>query len=273
MDNTGVEFAITSRNLTGDFKWTTSFNIAYNKNKVGNIGGQIVSSGVQRAAQGQPIGSFYLQKFLGVDPSNGNALYADSTGKPTSNYNAAARYYDGKYSPDYTGGFTNTFSYKGFDLNVFFYAVTGNKIYNLAGSYMSDGFANGNYDNQTTDILKAWKNPGDKTNVPRLGQGEPPNGGPSFSTGGNTSTRWLYNGQYIRLKNLQFGYSLPRSVTSALKISSARIYVGAVNMFTWTKYPGDPEISTNVVSQVAGGNDFYTIPQAKTFTVGLNVKF
>ena len=274
MDNKGAEFSITTQNIVGEFKWTTSFNIAYNKNKVGNIAGQVITSPdqLQRAVDGEPIGTFYMQKFLGVDPSNGDALYADANGKPTNDYTQAGRFVVGKYTPDYTGGFTNTFSYKGIDLSAFFYFVTGNQIYNSAGVYMSDGFANGNFDNQTIDLLKAWKKPGDITNVPRVGSLYTP-GGVSLSTGGNNSSRWLYDGKYIRLKNLTLGYTLPKAAVSALGISSARFYVGAVNLLTFTKYPGDPEVNTFTVGRVAGGEDFYTIPQARTFTVGLNVKF
>jgi TonB-dependent starch-binding outer membrane protein SusC len=266
LDNKGVEFSITSRNLDGAFKWTTSFNIAYNKNKVGNIGGQIIQSAdaLQRAVEGEPIGTFYMQKFAGVDKETGDALYLDATGKTTNDYTQAARMVVGKYTPDYTGGFTNTFSYKGVDLNIFFYFVTGNSVYNSAGVFMDDGLYNG-FDNQMTEILNAWKKPGDVTNVPRTGY--------YYGSGASNSSRWLYKGDYLRLKNLTLGYTLPKSVSSSLKISSARFYISGVNLLTFAKYPGDPEINTNVVNNIAGGEDFYTIPQAKTFTVGLNVKF
>jgi TonB-linked SusC/RagA family outer membrane protein len=274
MTNEGFEVAISSQNLVGAFKWTTALSLGYNKNRVGNIGALPVysGSGLERAIDGQPIGNFYMQKFLGVDPNNGDALYADANGKPTNDYNSAPLYSLGKYTPDYTAGLTNTFSYKGFDLSAFFYFVTGNKIYNVAGLYMSDGLANGNFDNQTVDIANAWTHPGQKTNVPRVGIGVSPDQ-VAFATGGGNSSRWLYDGRYLRLKNLTFGYTLPGSVSSAMKISSARLYVSGTNLFTWTKYPGDPEVSTNPVGTVGGGEDFYTIPQAKTFTLGLSVKF
>jgi TonB-linked SusC/RagA family outer membrane protein len=275
MTNQGFELSLTSQNFTGAFRWTTTLTVGYNKNKVGNIGGQIIESGdqLERAIDGEPIGTFYMQKFLGVDPANGDALYADANGKPTNNYDNAARYAVGKYTPDYTAGLTNTFSYKKIDLSLFFYGVTGNKIYNSAGQYMTDGFANGNLDNQTTDLLNAWTHPGQITNVPRVGFGFPAAGGAGFSTGGNNSTRWLYDGKYLRLKNLTVGYSIPTAAANAMKITSVRIYASVINMFTWTKYPADPEVNTNTLSIIGGGEDFYTIPQAKTFTLGLNVKF
>ncbi len=267
LDNSGVEFALTTKNLEGGpFKWSTTFNIAYNKNKVGNIDGQIIESNdnVQRAVQGYAIGSFYMKKFIGVDQQTGDALYQGADGKSTSDYSLAARMIVGKYTPDYTGGFTNTFSYKGLDLSVFFYFVTGNNIYNSAGRYMTAGFYNG-WDNQTTDVLKGWTKPGDVTNVPRAGA--------YYGSGASTSSRWLYKGDYLRLKNLTLGYTLPKSLLSNLNISSARFYISGINLLTYTKYPGDPEVNTNVVSNIAGGKDFYTIPQAKTFTIGLNIKF
>jgi TonB-dependent starch-binding outer membrane protein SusC len=266
MTNEGVEFLITSLNTNGAFKWTTTFNIAYNKNRVGNIQGQIIESadGLQRAVEGKPIGSFYMQKFVGVDPATGDALYDAGSGKTTNDYTAAVREVVGKYTPDYTGGLTNTFAYKGFDLNIFFYFVTGNNIYNAAGFYQESGNYNG-FDNQTTTILKGWTKPGDITNVPRAGY--------YYGSGASNSTRWLYKGDYLRLKNLTLGYTLPSSLSNSIKLKSARIYVSGINLLTWAHYPGDPEVNTNVVNNIAGGEDFYTIPQPKTFTIGLNVKF
>lgn len=267
MTNQGVEIGLTSQNFVGPFRWTTSLNVGYNKNKVGNIGGQIITSTdqLERAIDGQPIGEFYMQKFVGVDPANGDALYADANGKPTNDYSNAGRFAVGKYTPDWTAGLTNSFSYKKIDLSIFLYGVTGNKIYNGGGAYMSDGFANENLDNQTVDLLNAWSHPGQITNVPRAGF--------SFPTGGNNSTRWLYDGAYLRVKNVSLGYTIPSAAASAMKITSVRIYASVTNLFTFTKYPSDPEVNTNVLSVIGGGEDFYTIPQAKTFTLGLNVKF
>jgi len=267
MDNKGIEVTLNSKNIDGAFKWTTSLNFAYNKNKVGDIGGQIIEAGfdlTQRAIEGQPIGVFYDRKFVGVDPQTGDALYQGEDGKPTSDYNSAARVVLGKSNPDWTGGFTNTFSYKGFDFNIFFIFQTGNDIYNSGGAYMSDGFYNG-LDNQTTDILNAWKNPGDITNVPRIGY--------FYGSGYQTSSRWLYDGNYIRLRNATLGYNLPKSLMQRIKITSARIYVSGTNLWTSTKYPGDPEVNTQTLGNIGGGQDFYTISQPKTITFGLNVRF
>jgi hypothetical protein len=268
MDNKGIEVLLNSNNLVGKFKWSTSLNFAYNKNKVTDIKGQIIESGfvlVQRAVEGEPIGVFYGQKFLGVDPKTGEALYLGEDDKPTSDFSQAKRVVLGESVPDWTGGFTNTFSYAGFDLSVFFYFVQGNKVNNSGAYFQSDGFYNG-FDNQTVDVLNAWQKPGDVTNVPRIGY---------FYGSGyqETASRWLYDGSYIRLRNVTFGYTLPKSVAKTLHIQSARIYAMGINLWTKTDYPADPEVNTVTLGNISNGEDFYTIPQPKTITVGLNVKF
>lgn len=267
MENKGFEGTISSENLTGKFRWTTSVNFGYNKNKVLNIGGQIIESGfsvTQRAIEGEPIGVFYGQKFLGVDPQTGDAQYLGEDGKPTD-FGSAARVVLGNGNPEWTGGITNTFSYKGFDLNIFFSFVSGVKVNNAAGYFMSDGYYNG-FDNQTTDILNAWQKPGDITNVPRIGYW--------YGSGYQPeSSRWLYDGSYLRLKNVTLGYALPKSIAQKIHISSARLYVSGSNLWITTKYPGDPEVNTETLGNIGSNQDFYTIPQARTFTLGLSVKF
>lgn len=268
MENKGIEISLNSKNIDSkNFRWSTSLNVAYNKNKVLDIGGQIIEAGfdlTQRAIEGEPIGTFYGQKLVGVDPETGDALYLGEDGKPTSDYGAAARVVLGKSNPDWTGGFSNTFSYKAFDFNVLFTFVTGNKIFNSGGTYQTAGFYNG-FDNQTTDILNAWRQPGDITNVPRIGY--------FYGSGYETSSRWLYDGDYIRLRTATLGYTLPKSVSQSLHITSARVYVSGLNLWTKTDYISDPEVNTEVLGNIGGGQDFYTIPQPKTITVGVSLRF
>jgi TonB-linked SusC/RagA family outer membrane protein len=268
MENKGIEIGINATPFsTKAFRWTIAANAAYNKNKVLNIGGQIIEGGfglTQRAVEGKPIGEFYGQEFIGVDPATGDAQFLGEDGKPTTDFDAAARVTLGNSNPDWTGGLTNTFTYKNVDLSFFFLFVSGNKVYNAAGVYQSDGFYNG-FDNQTTDILNSWKNPGDITNVPRIGY--------FYATGYQYSSRYLFNGSYIRLKNASIGYNFSGDVLKRMHINSARLYVAAYNLITITKYPGDPEVNTETIANIGGGQDFYTIPQARTFTLGLNIKF
>jgi TonB-dependent starch-binding outer membrane protein SusC len=273
LENKGFEVLLNSRNIdTRDFKWSTSFNIGFNKNKVKNIQGQVIEgSSIQRAVEGQPIGVFYMPKYLGVDPANGDALYADTDGKATNDYNDAPRQIVGDPNPDFTGGLTNNFTYKGFDLGVFFTFVSGNDIFNNGGRFMASGFGNG-FDNQTTEILDRWQKPGDITDVPRIDLTG------AFKTGQRTSSRWIYDGSYIRLRQLSIGYTIPPTLTQRMKITSARFFVAGTNLWLATKYISDPEVNTlgtrvTGVQNISAGVDFYTIPQPRTITFGLNVKF
>ncbi|MEO7768696.1 MAG: SusC/RagA family TonB-linked outer membrane protein, partial [Ferruginibacter sp.] len=270
LENKGVEILLNGKIIDQrNFKWSSSFNIGFNKNKIKDIKGQVIQgSSTQRAIEGQPIGVFFMPKFLGVDPANGDALYVGEDGKSTNNYNAAKRMVVGDPNPEFTGGFNNTFSFKGFDLNAFFTFVSGNDIYNLGGRFMSSGFGNG-LDNQTIDILNAWQKPGDVTNVPRAGV--------FFKTGQRTSSRWLYDGSYIRLRQLSLGYNLPTGISTRLHLNSARLFVAASNLWTTTKYISDPEVNSlgtkiSGVANITGGIDFYSIPQPKTFSLGVNIK-
>jgi len=134
---------------------------------------------------------------------------------------------------------------------------------------MTSGFGQG-LDNQTREVLNRWRKPGDITKVPRVGI--------FMSTGERTSSRWLYDGSYIRLRQLSLGYNLPATLTSKLKISGARVYVAAANLWTVTDYISDPEVNTlgtrvTAVQNITGGTDFYTVPQPRTFSLGVNVRF
>lgn len=271
LENKGFEVLINSRNIESkNFKWTTSFNIGFNRNRIKNIEGQIIEgSEFQRAVEGEPIGVFFMPKFIGVDPANGDALFLDDNDKPTNDYNAAKRQIVGDANPDFTGGLNNTLTYKGFDMGVFFTFVSGNDVYNNAGRFMTSGFGQG-LDNQTREVLNRWQKPGDITDVPRLGI--------FMSTGERTSSRWIYDGSYLRLRQLSFGYNLPANVVNRLNITSARVFVAAANLWTLTGYISDPEVNTlgtkvTAVQNITAGTDFYTIPQPRTFSLGVNVKF
>jgi TonB-linked SusC/RagA family outer membrane protein len=272
--NEGYELTLSSENFVGKFKWSTSFNASYNRNKVTYINGQIINEGadLNRVIEGQQIGVFYGREYAGVDPANGDALYYLNTknangtlNKGTTNdYNAAQNVPLGNPTPSYTGGITNNFSYKGFDLSFLFYGSFGNKIYNGGGQYMSAEASNG-LDNQTVDQMKYWNKPGDITNIPepRL----------FYANGTNPSSRYLSDGSYVRLKSLSFGYNFPKTVLSKFKIDRLRVFMNAYNLFLITKYKGwDPEVNADFqANNVNQGVDFYSAPQPRTITFGLNV--
>ena len=273
LTNTGYELGINTENFIGAFKWSTALTAAINNNKITDLGGQVINSNeINAAIAGQPIGVFYLPEYAGVDPANGDAIYylntVDANGKvdrgTTTLINLAQRVVSGNPNPKYTFGINNTFSFKDFDLGVFFQGVSGNKIYNAGGPYMSANASNG-YDNQTADQMAYWNKPGDITQVPepRLGYGN----------GVGNSTRYLSDGKYIRLKTLTLGYTFTPEVLSKIKLSKLRIFATAQNLATITGYKGwDPEVNADYQStNINQGVDFYSAPQPRVMSFGINI--
>jgi hypothetical protein len=159
---------------------------------------------------------------------------------------------------------TNTFNYKGFELAFTFQGVAGNEIHLAGDSYMAANAAW--YDNQTTDQMNSWKKPGDITDIPQARIG--------YSNGDQArSSRFLSDGSYLKLRSLTLGYELPLSLVSRVKMSSVRIYMQGQNLLTFTKYKGwDPEVSTDfAVDNVVSGVDFYSAPQPRAITFGINL--
>lgn len=270
LENKGFEFTINTINIEGDFQWTSNFNFSTNKNKLTDLDGQVITGGfVNRAIEGQPIGVFFTREYAGVDPENGRALYflnqGDNPRDTTVNPNDAAEVVVGDPNPDFTGGFSNNFSFRGFDLNVLLQFVSGNDIYTASGRFMS---ANAwFFDNQTRDQLNRWREPGDVTDVPR----------PTLFRANGTapSSRYIVDGSYIRLKNVTLAYNVPRSFLNQYGVERMRIYTTGINLLTFTGYDGwDPEVNTDFLAGNIGlGNEFYSAPQARTFTFGIDIGF
>ncbi len=273
MKNSGVEFVINSDNIVNkSLKWSTNVNVSLNRNKILKLDGdQTLIPGndgryMNSLIVGESIGVFYGPKFAGADPANGDALYYLQDGKATTNdYNNAGNFIVGNPNPKLIAGLGNTFSYKGFDLSVLFQGVFGNQIMNGAGGFMSASFDW--FDNQTREQLNRWQKAGDITNVPQLRLGK--------GNGISASSRYIYDGDYVRLKNLTLGYTIPAKLIQRAKLSSARLYVTAVNLLTFTKYEGwDPEVNTDYrAGNRNQGSDFYAAPQIKNISFGLNVGF
>ena len=271
LENKGWEVVINTNNLVGQFKWNTSFNISQNRNKVLDINGPDIIVGENRVREGEPIGVFVTRSYAGVNPDDGHAMYYLEDGTTTDDYNIAPNLVVGSPNPDFLGGMTNSFAYKGFDLNFLLSYVYGNMVYNGGGQWQSAN-ASGWLDNQTKEQLNRWQNPGDITDVPQavfLGN--------EFS-GTNASSRYLSDASYLRLRSVSFGYSLPSSVVQRMSLRTLRIYATATNLFTWTNYAGwDPEVNwlgtnrSTTTANIMQGQDFYTAPQARTITVGINV--
>jgi len=276
MTNTGVELTLNSVNIAKkDFRWTTSFNVARNRNELTKLDGEqkeILPNDARFANAliiGQPIGIFYAPKFVGADPANGDPLFLKEDGKTTTNrYDEAGKFIIGDPNPDWIGGITNTLTYKGFELSFLFQGVFGNEVQDGAGGFMS---ASGDwFDNQTRDQLNRWQKAGDQTMVPqarinRWGDFESP----------SISSRYVYDASYVRLKNLTFSYNVPSKWMNKVGMSNARVYVSGVNLLTFTDYPGwDPEVNTDYRSgNVNQGSDFYAAPQIKSVVFGLTLGF
>jgi len=273
MQNRGFEFSLNTRNFVSEFKWSTSFNISLNRNKVLRLvddqpiypGGRFLG----RIAVGEPLGYFYGKAYAGVDQANGDALYyIDESRTTTTNDSGLAQNQKlGDPNPKFFGGFGNHFSLKNFDLDIQAQFVSGNDIYNMAGVFQS---ANGDYfDNQTIDQLNYWTPTNRNTPIPQ----------PRFGEGNGTapSSRWIQDGSYLRIKSVVFSYNVPKAFINKYKLQNLKIFASALNLFTITGYKGyDPEVNTPSGGSLQSdniqlGHDFYTPPQARTITFGVNI--
>ncbi|NMM48930.1 SusC/RagA family TonB-linked outer membrane protein [Marinigracilibium pacificum] len=274
--NEGVELSISTVNIeSGDFRWTTTFNITWIDNEVIDVinDGEILSRNFI-LKEGEPLSTFYLIKFLGVDPQTGDAVFLDANSDGIINLDD--RVVAGNAQPDYFGGFTNNFSWRGWNLSVFFQYQHGNQIFNQSRyafenyGTLKDGLPFGNQNRRSLDY---WKKPGDVTSIPR------PTHADEFSSDAQFqrfSTQYLEDGSYLRLKNVRLGYTFPSNMLDRMKLQSLTIYGQAQNLLTFTNYLGfDPEVSTNTSGDgdlnTLQGEDFGTLGQARTFTIGLNI--
>jgi TonB-dependent starch-binding outer membrane protein SusC len=274
MENKGWEFLLNTVNVDRAFKWTSSFNIAFNKNLVTDVDGQIIAYSYYRVMEGQPLGVFFMKEYAGVDTETGDALfYLNEEGDETTNNIAeASDRIVGDPNPDFWGGFSNTFSYKGFDLSVMFQFVYGSDIFNHGFQWQANGLRY--EDNQTVYYYENfWKEPGDNTYYPepRL----------YMSNGYGISSMHLFDGSYIRLKDVTLGYTIPKKYSRMVSIEAIKLFVRGYNLLTFTNYPGwDPEVSSpntggigTQASNLQQNWDFYTAPQPRSITFGINLNF
>lgn len=266
IENKGLELGLNTRNLTGDFKWNSSFNISFNENKVVKLGllkklpfQNLTSVGesVILLTEGSSLGTFYGYKVDKVDPTTGTLLYKDinGDGKVTTD----DRTNIGNPNPKYTFGFSNDFSYKGFSLDALITGSQGGDIFNA--SRMDLTLMN-NYNNQSTEVLNRWTTSGQITDVPKAND----------SNALHVSDRFVEDGSYIRLKAVTLGYQFK---LEKLKLNSIKVYVTGQNLYTITNYKGfDPEVGAfNNATGIGQGIDLGTYPQVKTFIFGVKANF
>jgi TonB-dependent starch-binding outer membrane protein SusC len=271
MENKGLEFSLTSVNIDhAQLRWTTTLNLSKNLNKILSLNDTIPiyrgyqSAGVDRTniiKEGEPLGSFWGLNYLGVNPATGNAMYEDLN-KDELITNADAMVI-GNSQPKLIGGITNQFQYKRFDLSIFFNFSYGNKVLNFSKSALLN-MGSDIQNNQTVDALRRWQKPGDVTDIPKYEFGNTINN--------LHSNRLLEDASYLRLRNVNIGYSLSPKMINKLQLNQVRVYASATNLWTLTKYSGsDPEVSTLDGSTAAQGIDFFTLPQVRTISIGINV--
>lgn len=265
LQNKGFELTIKGIPVkVKDFTWTTNFNIAHNASTMTKLAAVSQQNGSYWLGTGYDYYTYYTRLWAGVNPQTGNAQwYTDGTKTATTtNYASAGFSQIGQADPKLTGGFSNSFTYKGITLTADFYGNFGNRIGDTWSYYLNDGtYITGA--NKYASILNAWTTPGQITNVPKVVYG----GGSSSSTS-SYSSRFLYYGDYIRLKNLSIGYDF-KNINYLKKFGISKLYLYGRATNVWTKtydknLPFDPEVPIT-------GFNTEDVPQIKTYTIGLNI--
>lgn len=269
--NTGWEFLVNYRKqLTKDFSIDATFNLATLKNEVLALGNNVqpITSGAMSdffndspsiTMPGEAIGSFYGYKIDGFD-ADGNFIFSDTDNNGIVNANDKVIL--GNPIPDFNYGLNISMTYKDFDLTMFFQGVYGNEIFNQKKYTYYFDYSN----NVVSDVLNAWSPTNKNTNIPIM-KTQNTNGGNSLP-----SEFYIEDGSYFRMKNLQIGYTFPKSILNKINFNKLRIYAGVQNLFTVTNYSGyDPEVSSNAL--FSRGIDSSSYPNARTFTFGFNASF
>lgn len=305
-DNRGIEFELTTKNITKEFFWSTSFNIGYNKNKVTDLGGNDrvalyyqgdnVNQNITYLMLGQPQAVFmgyrtkiykdwddvYNDKSVWYEENMptipGMLKYVDTNGDGVIDEDDKVIL--GSAQPKLMGGLTNTFSYKNFTLTVFINYAWGGKIVNTNNVKTMRNKAGS--DNQLAYMLDTYRSINPSTGDSGYSGGYYPV--PTSNSASNTSWRdytanlidkWVEDGAYIRLKSVTLNYRIPDKITRMMKISNAMLGVTGVNLLTLTKYTGyDPEMSSSQGSSASKlGIDLSSYPSSKGVTFSLNVTF
>ncbi|MBB2147694.1 SusC/RagA family TonB-linked outer membrane protein [Pedobacter gandavensis] len=265
LKNQGIEVQINAVPVrTTDFRWTISLNATHYKNTITELpGNKDIPTTTKIMRVGGTISDFYLKEWAGVNPANGDPLWYKTTDDKgtritTNDYSAATQYYQGTSLPDLTGGISNTFNYKEFEISALFnYSIGGKILDNDYVGLMHTGNAIGRP--WSTEILNHWTPENPNTNVPKLttddkGWTQP-------------STRFLYSGTYARLKNLTLGYSLPKALANRWGLVNLKFTITGENLLTFYGHKGmDPE-------QTIEGTTYYRYPAMRTLSAGLNLTF
>jgi TonB-dependent starch-binding outer membrane protein SusC len=278
MQNRGVDLNIQTTNVRtrSGFEWTTNLNVGFLTNEVTSLpsgsldaqGNRFVGGTNQRSVVGYSVNTFYLPRYVGINAANGDAEWLDAAGATIKAPSNAARLIVGDAIPDFTGGFTNNFTYKGLDLGVFFNFTYGNDVFLGELNFTENpigGF------NKARKLLNYW------TESNKEGAFAPAVTSATKNVFAQNSTLQLLDGSFLRLRNVTLGYTLKGSQVSTKVFQSARVYVMGQNLWTlraegWEGRGQDPEVGY-LSSKTFQGQSFFTAPQARTITVGINATF
>jgi TonB-linked SusC/RagA family outer membrane protein len=265
MQNQGLELSVNALIFDNkNFSWSSVLNISANRNKVLQLyDGQPIDDigrGSNYIGEGEPMGIFYGYRSLGVDPTTGNIVFDDVNGDGV--ITADDRTKIGDPNPDFIGGFNNTFNIYQFSIRVFFQYSYGNDLYNGTRVYIESLKGE---DNQLTTILNRWQNPGDITNVPLATATD-------LNNNNRTSSRFVEDGSYLRMKELTLAYDFKPELVNKLSLRHLKLFISTYNLLTFTNYSGmDPEINYAGNDNMRMGTDFFTYPQARRFMFGINL--
>ncbi len=301
VENRGLEFTLNTVNIqTKNFRWTTNFNIAFNRNKVLGLAedqlslltngrfDQNFTASNYIAKIGYPIGMMYGYIYEGTykldefDKSGSSYVLKEGIPHYTSESNTQPgypKYKDlnndgvidsndqtiiGRGDPIHIGGFTNNFEYKGFDLSIFFQWSYGNEILNANRLMFESAFNNKKDLNQFASYKDRWTFDNPESNIPRTS---------TSSSNLLFSSRVIEDGSYLRLKTVSLGYTFNSKTIEKIGITKARVFVSGQNLLTISNYSGyDPEVSIRNTA-LTPGLDFSAYPRAMSFNMGVNVNF
>ena len=260
MVNRGVELSLNADVVRrGDFVWNISANVSYNSNEITELYNGLneyeLSSTSTKLVVGHSVGEFYINRFAGVNPANGDALWLDKNGEVTTEFNESDKVMIGKnYIAPWQGGFGTSLYWKGLTLSAQFSWVADRWMINNDRYFDESNGRFASY-NQSSRLLDRWKKPGDLTDIPRHGEYT------------EFDSRLLEDASFLRLKNVMLSYSLPAAMLKKTRVfSGIRVYAQAQNLLTFTKFSGlDPEGTSNIYAA--------QYPMSRQFTFGLDLTF
>ena len=277
VENKGIEIELNADVVKwGDFTWNIYGNYATNENEVLKLAQKAdgtdinLDGGYNRTRVGEPMGVWYLRGWAGVNSDTGNPMYykggaTNPSMEIVNSYGAALQSVQGNRMPDYSGGLGTRFSYKSFYVDANFYFQGGNKIYERWNWYThASNLLSTRYYQGSQALLDRWQKPGDVTDVPRMRWSTSTSG-----TGSGNTSRFLYDGDYVRLRDVVVGYTLPKKWIEKAGFDNVGLSLRGLNLFTWVKDDNlkiDPEVRNS------GSWEIYT-PILKSVSVGVNLKF